>query len=263
VLSDRSSACLPQFERSLNRWLARFWKGAAMSATILTLGGGGFSTEPEDGSLLDDFLLSLTGKERPRVCFVGTASGDSAVYRDRFFAAFEGRAVTSALVLFGQAEHDYTPPERLLEQDVVYVGGGSTANLLALWRLHGVDRMVRKAAENGTILAGISAGMNCWYEGSSTDSFGPLRALPDGLGMLPGSACPHYFGEEDRQAAYHRMVGSGELPDGHAADDGVALLWRDGVLVEAVAERPDGRAFRVVRDGDGVVETSLEVRYLG
>ena len=234
-----------------------------MKGTILTLGGGGFSMEPENGSLIDDFLLSLTGRERPRVCFVGTASGDSAVYRERFLTAFEGRADTSALVLFAQQDHDYTPPHHLLDQDVVYVGGGSTANLLALWRLHGVDEVLREAAERGTVLAGISAGMNCWYEGSSTDSFGPLRALPDGLGLLPGSACPHYFGEPERQAAYHRMVGDGELPDGHAADDGVALLWRDGVLVEAVSERPDAMAFRVERLDDGeVVETPLDVRHL-
>jgi peptidase E len=234
-----------------------------MTGTILTLGGGGFSMEPEDGSPLDDFLLGLTGKERPRVCFVGTASGDSAAYRERFLTAFEGRAEASALVLFAQPDHDYTPPEHLLDQDVVYVGGGSTANLLALWRLHGVDDVLRRAAGRGTILAGISAGMNCWYEGSSTDSFGPLRALPDGLGFLPGSACPHYFGEADRQAAYHRMVRDGELPGGHAADDGVALLWRDGVLVEAVSERPDGAAFRVERVDGEVVETPLDVRYLG
>jgi peptidase E len=232
-------------------------------ATILTLGGGGFSGDPEGGSALDDFLLGLTGKTRPRVCFVPTASGDSIEYAERFLAAFDGRAETSVLSLFGNPAFDYTPPEHVLDQDVVYVGGGSTANLLALWRLHGLDRRLREAAARGTVLAGISAGMNCWYEGSSTDSFGPLRALPDGLGLLPGSACPHYFGEAERQAAYHRMIASGELPGGHAADDGVALLWRDGVLVEAVSERPDGQAFRVELVDGEVVETPLAVRFLG
>lgn len=237
-----------------------------MTGTILTLGGGGFSMEPEDevgSSLIDAFLLSLTGKERPRVCFVPTASGDNDGYVERFLKAFDGRAETSVLSLFCRQPWGYGEPETVLDQDVVYVGGGSTANLLALWRLHGLDDAMRRAAAQGTVLAGISAGMNCWYEGSSTDSFGPLRALPDGLGLLPGSACPHYFGEAERQAAYHRMVATGELPAGHAADDGVALLWRDGVLVEALSERPDGRAFRVERDGSGAVETPLPVRYLG
>ena len=147
--------------------------------------------------------------------------------------------------------------------DLIYVGGGSTANLLALWRLHGLDRLLALAADRGTVLAGISAGMNCWFDGSVTDSFGPLAALNDGLGFLPGSACPHYLGEPHRRPAYLRMIADAELPDGHAADDGVALLWRDGVLVEAVAERRDGVAFQVTRDGSAGDRNPLPVRYLG
>lgn len=231
--------------------------------TILTLGGGGFLMAEGRRTPIDDLLLSLTGKERPRVCFVGTASGDAASAIEKFEAAFGDAAEISTLCLFDNGPEWAIPVNRLdlvLEQDAVYVGGGSTANLLALWRLHGLDRVLAKAAENGTVLAGISAGMNCWYEGSSTDSFGPLAALPDGLGWLPGAACPHYDGEEERRPAYHRMIATGELPDGHAADDGVALLWRDGELVEAVTERPGGRAFRVARDGDRAVETPLPVR---
>jgi len=242
-----------------------------VDGTILTLGGGGFSM-PEvhgrDFSSLDDLLLDLTGVtgRKPRVCFVGTASGDSAWYVEKFQDAFAERTHATTLSLFNNApEWGFGPSEleRLLEQDVVYVGGGSTANLLALWRLHGLPELLEKAAAGGTVLAGISAGMNCWYQGSSTDSYGPLAALPDGLGFLPGSACPHYFGEADRQPAYLRMIASGELPDGHAADDGVALLWRDGELVEAVAERPDAQAFRVVRDRETAVEIPLAVRRIG
>lgn len=246
-----------------------------MRGTVLTLGGGGFSTE-ERVTPLDELALWLTGVtgRLPRVCFVPTASGDALSYGERFEKAFAGVAQTTVLSLFCRDPWGYTDPAVLLEQDLVYVGGGSTANLLAVWRLHGLPPLLERAAADGTVLAGISAGMNCWYEGSSTDSFGPLAALPDGLGFLPGSACPHYFGEADRQAAYHRMVGSGALPDGHAADDGVALLWRDGELAEAVTERPGGQAFRVSRvsprddetgdDGTGsrVVETPLPVRSL-
>jgi len=230
-----------------------------MRGTVVTLGGGGFSMSEDGSSLLDDFLLDLTGKERPRVCFVGTASGDSAAYRERFFDAFRGRAETSALVLFAQATHDYVPPEHVLEQDLIYVGGGSTANLLALWRLHGLDIAVRQAAENGAVLAGISAGMNCWFEASSTDSFGPLAPLRDGLGWLPGSACPHYFGEEGRAERFRRWIAEGTLPTGHAADDHVALVWHNGQLTEAISELPDGQAFRVTPAG----ETPLDVRFLG
>lgn len=229
-----------------------------MRGTIVTLGGGGFSMA--DGlTQLDEFLIELTGKERPRVCFVGTASGDSSAYRDRFFDAFSPRADASALVLFGQAAHPYTPPQTLLQQDLIYVGGGSTANLLAIWRTHGVPPILEQAAAGGAILAGISAGMNCWYAASSTDSFGELAPLRDGLGWLPGSACPHYFGEEGRAERFRGWVADGSLPPGYGVDDGVALLWRDGELVEAVAERPDGQAFAVTAAG----ETAVQVRFLG
>lgn len=234
--------------------------------TVLTMGGGGFSMpEVAPEPRLDDFLLGLTGVDTPRVCFVGTASGDAASYVERFLAAFEGRARTSVLALFGNGPDGAVPVDRLedvLDQDVVYVGGGSTANLLAVWRLHGLPDLLAEAARRGTVLAGISAGMNCWYEASSTDSFGPFAPLRDGLGLLPGSACPHYDGEEGRRESYQRWVASGELPDGYAADDGVALLWRDGVLVEAVTEAPGAQAFRVQRHRDGAVETPVPTRSL-
>lgn len=248
------------------------------TGTVLALGGGGFSMEP-DNPLLDDFLLSLATRRRgaggrAKVCFVPTASGDSEEYGARFVEAFAERAETSQLRLFHLHElGGVSAREHLLAQDVVYVGGGSTANLLAVWRLHGVDRALREAAADGVVLAGLSAGMNCWFEGSVTDSFGPLAGLADGLGFLPGSACPHYDGEEARRPAYLDLVGSGVLPDGYAADDGCGLLFRDGELVEAVSSRPEARAFRVHLAGGGldaldgmqaptVAESPLDVRLL-
>lgn len=235
------------------------------SGTILAMGGGGFSMEPEN-PLLDDFLLSLVPDRGrpPRVCFVPTASGDAALYIERFEKAFTTpRAESSVLQLFERQHPDLRP--FVLSQDVVYVGGGNTANLLALWRLHGLDEILREALDRGVVLAGISAGMNCWFEASVTDSFdtNELKPLNDGLGIVPGSACPHYDGEEMRRPTYLELVGSGRLPDGHAADDGCALLFRDGELVEAVSSRPDARAFRVCRSGSGAVEDPLPVRYLG
>lgn len=234
-----------------------------MKGTILTLGGGGFSMSEDGSSLIDDFLLDLTAMKKPRVCFVPTASGDAAGYSERFMDAFSGRADATVLSLFCQDPWGYADPRTLLDQDVIYVGGGSTANLLAIWRLHGLPEILAAAAARGTILTGISAGMNCWFEGSSTDSFGSLDALPDGLGFLAGSACPHYFGEEQRQQKYLDFVASGALPGGHAADDHVALLWRDGKLSETIAERPGRKAFHVTRDGETAVEYLLDVRYLG
>ncbi|NPC97099.1 peptidase E [Nocardioides sp. zg-DK7169] len=256
----------------------RTTRGSTTSGTILTLGGGGFSMPAEAGapdgsdSALDDLLLSLVATPRgagglPRVCFVPTASGDSADYVARFHAAFAGRAETSTLELFGLGSlGGRSVREHVLDQDVVYVGGGSTLNLLALWRLHGLDAVLREALAAGVVVAGISAGMNCWFEGCSTDSCGTLAPLADGLGLLPGSACPHYDGEAERERSYRSFVASGALPAGWALDDGVALLWRDGELVEAVSERPGGRAFRtrVRPDGaGGAVEEPLAVRLLG
>jgi peptidase E len=165
--------------------------------------------------------------------------------------------------LFCHEPWGYTDPSMLLEQDVVYVGGGSTANLLAVWRLHGLPEILAEAAGRGTILAGVSAGMNCWFAGSSTDSFGPLAPLDDGLGFIGATSCPHYLGEPDRRDRYVGWVADGSMGEGYAVDDYAALLFRDGELVEAVAERPGGTAFRVERRGDQrAVEVELPVRLL-
>ncbi len=213
-----------------------------MSKLIAALGGGGFSG---GGRAIDDHLLALTGKQRPRVCFVPTASGDSAVYVDRFVEAFPAaRADASVLPLFARSGDD--PTDLLLAQDVIYVGGGNTANMLAVWRLHGVDTAMREAYERGILLCGTSAGANCWFDACSTDSFGPgLQALRDGLGLLPGGFCPHFDGEELRRPTLRQMVDSGDMPTTIAADDGVAVIFEDGALSDIVTERPDASAYRL------------------
>jgi len=221
---------------------------------IVAMGGGGFSM---DGRPLDDHILGLTGKSRPRVCYVPTAAGDSQEKIARFHEALGDRAETEVLGLFWREVSDITA--FLLDQDVVYVGGGNTANMLAVWRLHGVDAALRAAWEAGVILCGLSAGANCWFEGCSTDSFGAgLGPMNDGLGLLPGSFCPHYDGEPLRRPTYTRWVAKGALPPGWAADDGVGLHFIGTELHEAISERDGGRAFRVEATG----ETPLAVRSL-
>ncbi len=218
----------------------------------------------DDGrSAIDDELLAMTGVDNPRVCFIPTASGDAEGYAQRFEAAFDGRARTSVLSLFNRGPWGYGGADLLAEQDLIYVGGGSTANLLALWRLHGIVDTLRSVAASGTILAGISAGMNCWFEASSTDSYGPLAPLRDGLGFLSGAGCPHYLGEPGRREKFLAWVGDGTLPEGHAVDDFAAVVFRDGEVVEALAERPDAIARRVMRDGETGVEVPLDMRVLG
>ncbi|MGA5805200.1 Type 1 glutamine amidotransferase-like domain-containing protein [Streptomyces cellulosae] len=229
----------------------------------IALIGGGFSTD-EDG-VLDDWVLGQARTPRPKVCFVPTADGDAPGYMEKFFDAFRAKdCEPSVLPLFRRELDDIALREFLLAQDVVYVGGGNTANLLAVWRVHGVDRLLREAYARGTLLCGISAGANCWAEGSHTDSFGPLTHLPDGLGLLPGSVCPHYDSEPGRRSSYRAAVARGDLPAGWAVEDGAAALFTDGRLTEAVTRLPDARLYRVRADGEaGTVEEAVDCRLLG
>jgi len=223
--------------------------------------------EPEN-PLLDDFVLSLSRRRPARVCFLPTASADSPAYVAKFYRAFAGRSIPTDVTTFDPTAFARHPARTadlqgvLADQDVIYVGGGNTANLLAIWRAHGIDRILRDAWLGGVVMAGVSAGMLCWFRGGVTDSFGGLAALNDGLGLIDATACPHYDGEGERRPTYHRLVAEG-FPGGFAADDGAALYFRGTELVEAVSSRPGAGAYRVaVADGQAV-ESRLDVRYLG
>ncbi len=227
---------------------------------IVAMGGGGFS---DADPLLDDFVLGLTGAEEPRVCFIPTASGDAPSYVERFYEAFTKRPCRPTHLSLFQPPY---PPigELLLSQDVIYVGRGSTANMLAVWRVHGVEDVLRKAWERGVVLCGVSAGAICWFDAGVTDSLSPaLAPMHGGLGFLSGSFCPHYDGELERRPAYHRFVREGRLPGGLAADDGVALRFEGTELVEVVGSRPGAAAYRVEAQGDLVTEKRSEPRFLG
>ncbi|TMF59218.1 MAG: peptidase E [Chloroflexi bacterium] len=195
------------------------------------------------------YVLGLARRRRPRVLFLGTASGDGAGYLLTFYQAFAGiDCEPSHLALFDRTVDDIDAFVR--SQDVVIVGGGNTANMLAIWRLHGVESALRNAYAEGTVLSGWSAGCLCWFEGGVTDSFTPeLGALRDGLGILSGSACPHYDTQEARRPVYAREIAAG-LPPGIALEDGVAARYDDERLVEVVSARADGRAFAVDARGE-------------
>ena len=222
-----------------------------MGGHIVAIGGGSL-LDPH--SQLETLVLELSGAETPRVCFLPTAAAEHAEPILRFYQAFGTRGCLPTHVeLFGRPDR---PAARLDDQDVIYVSGGNTANALALWRVHGLDASLRAALERGAVLAGWSAGANCWFEDSVTDSFGPLRALGDGLGFLAGSFCPHYDGELDRRPTYGRLVGSGMAP-GFAADDDAAVVFRDGELVEVVSQREGARGYRVTTAGEEPLEARL------
>jgi dipeptidase E len=227
---------------------------------IIAMGGGGFSMEPEN-PLLDTYILQRAGKTNPKICFIPTASGDAEGYVNNFYTFFKNQPCEpSHLSLF-------RPPTRdlesfVLEKDIIYVGGGSTKNLVVLWKEWGLDTILRKAWDKGIILAGISAGSICWFEEGVTDSYGDQLEPIKALGFLRGSNCPHYDGEADRRPAFQRMVESGLLQGGVAADDGVAIHYIEGEIHKIVSSRPQAKAYSVNWEGK-VVETELETEYLG
>jgi dipeptidase E len=232
---------------------------------IVAFGGGGFSMEAGN-PLLDDYVLGLTGCERPRVCFLPTASGDADHYIVRFYRAFgAGRTEPSHVSLFrreggcGAVEGDLAA--HLLEQDLIYVGGGSVISMLGAWRAHGLHEVLAEAWRRGIVLCGLSAGSLCWFAEAVTAFHGRPQRV-EGLGLLPWSNCVHYDGEPSRRREYVRFVGDGMGP-GFAADDGAALHFAGTELVDVVSSRPGKGAHRVEVRGGEVVEERIEGRYLG
>jgi peptidase E len=222
--------------------------------------GGGMLMPQHEIPLHFRYAMELAGRPRPRLCLINTATGDDPAGYVRLQDRLAGTdAHLSRLALFPMP--NVTDPEDLLlSQDVIFVGGGSVANMMAVWRVHGIDAILRKAWHAGIVLAGSSAGGICWFSGGTTDSFGiRLRAFTDGMGMLPGSYCPHYHSEPERRPLYRRLVADGTLEPGLACDDGVAAHFADDALTELLSDRPSGQAYRVT-DTD---ETPLPTRFLG
>ncbi len=231
---------------------------------ILAMGGGGFTMPENDHSdALDRFVLSLTGKEAPRVCFLPTASGDPREQLMRFHERFGGwPCEPSVLSLFNLGRDRIDPIAHILAQDALYIGGGSMRNMLAIWREHGIDEAMRTAWHRGIVLSGLSAGAMCWFEGGVSKSAGEPE-VAHGLGLLGGSLSVHRDGEPDRLPVYEHAVGTGELPGGYAADDGVGLVYYGTELFECVSSRLTAGVARVQPDGQGgVTSQPLPVRRL-
>jgi peptidase E len=227
--------------------------------------GGGMMLPREATPFHVEYAIKLSGKAAPRLCVLNQAVGDDPAYYLRFYDRLaDSPAEVRHLSLFPMPNVP-DPEDFLLSQDIIFVGGGSVANMVAVWKVHGIDQILRKAWHAGIILAGGSAGAICWFEGGTTDSFGAkLRPFTDGLGLLAGSFCPHYDSDLERRPVYQRLVADGTLPGGLACDDGVGAHFIDETLAEMTADRPDGRGYRVMPDGSGgFTETELPVRYLG
>ncbi len=231
-----------------------------MDKHILAMGGGGFSMEP-DNLKLDKYLLSLVKKDKPKVCFVSTASGDSKEYIERFYNSFSNLLCEpSNLALYRPPEEDLR--EFVMDKDIFYVGGGNTRNLLVLWKEWGLDLLLKEALEKGAVLAGISAGSICWFDQGLTDSVtGKLLPLSC-LGILKGSNCPHYHGEEKRRPSYQKSILNGSMKDGIACDDGVAAHFINGELSKFVSSRKGANAYKVELTEIGILETRIKPELL-
>jgi dipeptidase E len=224
---------------------------------VFAIGGGGFSP------VLDQYALNLTGKAKPKVCFLPTASGDADPYIENFhrsFGALNAQCSHLSLTRYNQSD----PNAHLLEQDMIYVGGGNAFQMLLVWRAHGIDKTLARAWEQGIVLTGLSAGSLCWFSGSTTDSWGtPYRVFNDGLGLLPMSHCPHYDSEAERRPLYEQSIADGCLPPGIAIDDHCGVLFRGTQLVESVCSVPGKQAYRILEVEGTAQRSPVSTRYLG
>jgi dipeptidase E len=228
-------------------------------SNIIAIGGGGFLAEPRNYAL-EKYILDQTGKERPNVLMIPTARGDDAEYVSKFHAAFgELGARTQHVPLFHR-----TPDLRslLLAQDAIFVGGGNTKSMLAVWREWGLPEILKRAYDSGIVLGGQSAGAICWFEQGVTDSWADRLRPLDCLGFLSGSCCPHYDGEAERRPAYHTLMQSGQVKPGYAIEDAVAAHFRNGRLERVVSKKAGAKAFYVSADAGTVTEEALEVMLL-
>ncbi|NBE80685.1 Type 1 glutamine amidotransferase-like domain-containing protein [Micromonospora rubida] len=250
---------------------------AASEPTIVATSMGFFSRRRGPNDLRPGPVFELAAElaqagPEPRLCYLGQAVGDRDASIAAVYAAFAGTQFRSLHLTRFRASHLALFPmpnvddvrAHLLAQDVIWVGGGSVANLCAVWRAHGLDEILHECWQAGVVLAGVSAGSICWHLGGATDSFGPrLRGFTDGLGWLPYGNGVHYDSEDQRRPLMHALVADGTLPTSHCTDDGVGLVYRGTRLVEAVADREGVAAYEVARSGDGGVrETRIEPRLL-
>ncbi len=238
-------------------------KRATPRRRLFVIGGQALDGGAPDHLLLKHLLL-LTRKSNPTIYYLPTASGDSAEGIARWYETMNDLACRPRhLRLFSNSARMKNPGKELLSADAIFVGGGNTLNMLSIWRAQGVDQILRQVWEQGVLLAGESAGMNCWFEQGVTDSLPEKLSMIPCLGFLKGSSCPHYNNEAPRKPFYHRLVLSSEAKEGFACDDGTGLLFEEDNLIQAVSVTRNAQAVRVRPEGGKVVEVEIPCKLLG
>ncbi|MEL6929208.1 MAG: peptidase E [Cyanobacteria bacterium J06600_6] len=227
---------------------------------IVAMASGNWGAKANNS--LDWYIYNLADRKEPKVCFLATASGDSEEYINRFYRQFVPKpALLSHLSLF--KPHTADLRSFLLEQDIIYVGGGNTKNLIALWKEWQLDTILREAWNAGIILCGLSAGSICWFEQGLTDSIPGKYTVLQGLGLLSGSNCPHYDSDTERRPTYHRLISQDKIADGYATEDGTALHFINNELNNVISDRPTAMAYRLTSNQDQITENPLKPKYLG
>ena len=226
---------------------------------IIAIGGASFSAEPRNLAI-DRYILDQTKKERPNVLFIPTATGDADPYIAKFYAAYASLDAKPLHLPFFQRTPDL---KRLISaQHAIYVGGGNTKSMLAVWREWGLHELLKEAFASGTVLAGVSAGAICWFDQGVTDSWADILRPLDGLGFIGGSCCPHYDSEAERRPSYHALLSQGKIKPGIAIEDGVAAHYRNGRLERVISAREHSRAYHVTADAGVVREDAIPATLL-
>jgi peptidase E len=226
---------------------------------IIAIGGGGFVGDPANPAL-EKYLIDQAQKPHPNVLMIATARGDDAAYVESFHRAFRGLGATTRDLPFFHRTPDLR--QLILDQDVIYVGGGNTRSMLAVWREWGLPEILKEAYDRGIVLGGQSAGAICWFEQGVTDSWADRLRPLECMGFLSGSCCPHYDGEVERRPAYHGLLRTGQIRPGYAIDDRVAAHFRNGKLERVVSKRPGSTVYRVTTDGHVAHEVAIEAKLL-
>lgn len=227
-----------------------------MKGRILVMGGHEFDRLDGNEAIVDH-IISLTGKESPRICLLPTASGDPEDQISRFRRSFGSRGCeVSDLSLFRLGANPIDVADHLMKQDAIYVGGGSLVNLVAVWQPHGIAELIEECLERGVMVVGQSAGAMCWFEAGITSSSGRPEPAP-GLGILDGSLCVHYHRDPDRRSRYLAEVGK-SMPAGYAADDQTGLLFTDGEMTGAFTAREGAGVWAVKPGAEGAIEQPVD-----